>query len=280
MPGDRGGGGRAGGNRSSTFLSIAIAGFTGTRAMIDAMPRVSSPVFIGRAAELDRLCGALDRARARQPSFVLVAGEAGIGKTRLVTEFSARAREGDARVLVGGSMQVGETGLPYAPIVGALRPLLRSLPADRLDELLGAGRVELAHLVPDLAPPEARIERDRALTSAAYQARLFEVLLELFLRLAEERPLVLILEDIHWADAASRDLLRFLARNARDARLLVVATYRSDELHRRHALLPTRAACRDRCVRATSPTRWWNASPARFARAGLRRARGCRPSRN
>src|SRR5688572_17326662 len=97
-------------------------------AMIDAMPRVSSPIFVGRTAELDRLCRALDRASSRQPSVVLIAGEAGIGKTRLVTEFSHRAREGGARVLIGGSMQVGETGLPYAPIVGALRPLLRSLP--------------------------------------------------------------------------------------------------------------------------------------------------------
>ena len=204
--------------------------------MIDAMPRVSSPVFVGRTAELDRLCRALDRASSREPSVVLIAGEAGIGKTRLVTEFSLRAREGGARVLIGESMQVGETGLPYAPIIGALRPLLRSLPAERLDDLLGAGRAELAHLVPDLAP-RARAA-DGGLGSAAYQARLFEVLLELLRRLAEEHPLVLALEDIHWADAASRDFVRFLARNARGARLLVLATYRSDELHRRHPLLP------------------------------------------
>ena len=208
-------------------------------AMIDAMPRVSSPIFVGRTAELDRLCRALDRASARQPSVVLIAGEAGIGKTRLVTEFSLRAREGGARVLIGGSMQVGETGLPYAPIVGALRPLLRSLPAERLDDLLGGGRAELAHLVPGLGPAgRGNVRGDGALTSAAYQARLFEVLLELMRRLAEERPLVIVLEDIHWADAASRDFVRFLARNARDARLLVLATYRSDELHRRHPLLP------------------------------------------
>jgi DNA-binding CsgD family transcriptional regulator len=208
--------------------------------MIDAMPRVSSPVFVGRAAELDRLCRALDRASDRRPSLALIAGEAGIGKTRLVTEFSERAREGGARVLIGGSMQVGETGLPYAPVVGALRPLLRSLPPERLDELLGPGRAELAHLVPDLGPARRGHSRgtDGVVTSAAYQARLFEVLLELLRRLAEELPLVLVLEDIHWADAASRDLLRFLARNARGARLLVLATYRSDELHRRHALLP------------------------------------------
>jgi DNA-binding CsgD family transcriptional regulator len=209
-------------------------------AMIDAMPRVSSPVFVGRAAELDRLCRALDRAAGEQPTLVLISGEAGIGKTRLVTEFSSQARDDGALVLIGSAMQVGETGLPYAPIVGALRPLLRELPPERLDRLLGAGHAELAHLVPDLAPAERDRARvgDGTLSSAAYQARLFEVLLELLRRLAEDRPLVLVLEDIHWADAASRDLVRFLARNARDARLLVLATYRSDELHRRHALLP------------------------------------------
>jgi DNA-binding CsgD family transcriptional regulator len=212
-------------------------------AMIDAMPRVSSPVFVGRTAELDRLCRALDRARDRRPSIVLIGGEAGIGKTRLVTEFSARARDGGARVLIGGAMQVGDTGLPYAPVLGALRPLLRSMPPERIDELLGAGRAELAHLVPDLAPAES-FASDGTLTSAAHQARLFEVVLELLRRLAEESPLVLVLEDIHWADAASRDVLRFLARNARAVRLLVVATYRSDELHRRHALLPLLAELR------------------------------------
>jgi DNA-binding CsgD family transcriptional regulator/tetratricopeptide (TPR) repeat protein len=205
--------------------------------MIDAMPHVSSPIFVGREGELERLSRALDRARAGRPSLVFVAGEAGIGKTRLVTEFASRAGEDGARVLIGGSTQVGDTGLPYAPIVAALRPLLRSLPPERLDELVGAGRADLAHLVPDLAPAGRRAT-DGRLGSAAYQARLFEVLLELLRRLASDGPLVLVLEDVHWADAGSRDLVRFLARNARDARLLVVATHRSDELHGRHALLP------------------------------------------
>ena len=186
MPGDRGEGERRG---EPVPTRVAVPTSSRSMAMIDAMPRVSSPVFVGRAAELDRLCQALDRARDRRPSVVLIAGEAGIGKTRLVTEFSARAREGAARVLIGGSMQVGETGLPYAPVVGALRPLLRSLSRERLDELLGPGRAELAHLVPDLAPVRDRSGgTDGVVTSAAYQARLFEVLLELLRRLAEERP--------------------------------------------------------------------------------------------
>jgi len=204
--------------------------------MIAPMPRVSSPEFVGRAAEIERLSHAFGRAVDRQPSAMLIAGEAGIGKTRLVTEFVERARAAGAQALVGGCLQLGETGLPYAPFVAAFRPLLRALPRGRLDELTGPGRAELSHLLPDLAPAA---DGAGALPSgAASQARLFEVVLGFLRRLAEARPLVLVLEDVHWADASTRDLLSFLVRNVHDAPMLLVATYRSDELHRRHALRP------------------------------------------
>ena len=208
--------------------------------MIGSMPRVSSPVFVGRATELDRLCRALGDARARRPATRLVVGEAGIGKTRLVAEFMIRARASGAHVLVGDCLQLGDTGLPYAPFVGALRPVLRSLPPDELDRLVGPGRAELAHLLPDLGPPAPRplAGPDASVSAVAAQARLFEIVFALLRRLADECPLVLVLEDLHWADSSTRDLLRFLVRNARDAQFLFVATYRSDEMHRRHPLLP------------------------------------------
>jgi DNA-binding CsgD family transcriptional regulator len=208
--------------------------------MIAAMPRVSSPIFVGRTAELEQLGRALGDAVDRRPATRLIAGEAGIGKTRLVAEFVARAREAGARVLVGDCLQLGETGLPYAPFVGALRPLLRSLPPDRLGELIGPGRAELARLLPDLggSSPRATVRTDASLSAPAEQARLFEVVFSVLRRLADERPLVLVLEDLHWADSSTRDLLRFLVRNAGDARFLFVGTYRSDELHRRHPLRP------------------------------------------
>lgn len=208
--------------------------------MIGSMPRVSSPVFVGRAAELNRLCQALEHARQGRPATRLVAGEAGIGKTRLVGEFMMGARESGAHVLVGDCLQLGDTGLPYAPFVGALRPVLRSRSPDELDRLVGPGRAELAHLVPDLGPPVPRPlgRPDASVSAVAAQARLFEIVFALLRRLADERPLVLVLEDLQWADSSTRDLLRFLVRNARDARFLFVATYRSDEMHRRHPLLP------------------------------------------
>ncbi|MGH2446791.1 MAG: helix-turn-helix transcriptional regulator [Candidatus Limnocylindria bacterium] len=203
------------------------------------MGRVSSPDFIGRTSELERLCRALEQASDQRTATWLVAGEAGIGKTRLVGELATRARDVGAQVLVGHCLQLGDTGLPYAPFVGALRPLLRSTPPERLDALIGPGRAELARLLPDLGPVDRpRRIPDGLLSAPADQARLFEIVFGLLRRLAEERPLVLVLEDLHWADSSTRDLLRFLVRNARDVRVLFIATYRSDELHRRHPLRP------------------------------------------
>ena len=209
-------------------------------AIIGSMPRVSSPIFVGRETELARLTDALEQAAAGRPGTRLITGEAGIGKSRLVEEFLERARAADALVLEGDCLPVGETGLAYAPFVAALRPLVRSLDPDRLDHLIGPGRPELAHLLPDLGPPPARAKRppDASLSATTARARLFEIMFGVFHRLAQERPLVLVLEDLHWADASTRDLLRFLVRNARTEPMLVLATYRSDELHRRHSLRP------------------------------------------
>ncbi|MGI8998145.1 MAG: ATP-binding protein, partial [Candidatus Limnocylindria bacterium] len=204
------------------------------------MARVSSPIFVGRTAQLDRLRHAFEGAADHRPRMCLVAGDAGIGKTRLITEFVAGIRATDAHILIGDCLQVGETGLPYAPFVGALRPLIGSLPRERLDELIGPGRAELSHLLPDLGSPTPPKHRrgDAVPSATAEQARLFEIVFSMLRRLSEDEPVVLILEDLHWADSSTRDLLRFLVRNARDSRFLFIATYRSDELHRRHPLRP------------------------------------------
>ena len=207
--------------------------------IIATMARVSSPIFVGRGAELERLADALELAANHRPATRLVGGDAGIGKTRLVNEFVAGARTSGAQVMIGDCLQLGETGLPYAPFVGALRPVLRSLPPERLDDLIGPGRTELSHLLPDLGTsPTPTGHRERSPSAGAAQARLFEIVFGLLRRFSEEAPLVLILEDLHWADSSTRDLLRFLVRNARDARFLIIGTYRSDELHRRHPLRP------------------------------------------
>ncbi|MBB6548310.1 helix-turn-helix transcriptional regulator [Nonomuraea rubra] len=190
-----------------------------------------SPLFVGRARELAALGDALARSHAGASSTVLVGGEAGVGKTRLVKEFVDH-RAGDALVLVGGCLELGTEGLPFAPFTAVLRGLVRELGRDAVAALVPGGNARaLARLLPEFGEPGKDGPEARA--------RLFEQVLGLLERLAEERPVVLIVEDAHWADRSTRDLLTFLVRYQRTAaRLLLVVTYRTDELHRNHPLRP------------------------------------------
>ncbi|MGH2813886.1 MAG: ATP-binding protein, partial [Actinomycetota bacterium] len=157
----------------------------------------------------------------------------------------AGARAAGATVLTGGCVELGGEGVPFVPLVEALRGLVRDLDEPALARLLpGQTRPELAHLLPELGPPatpDGGGELDRLSTTPGFwsdQGRLFELLLGLLERLGAERRTVLVVEDLHWADRSTRDLLAFLVRNLRHGRLLLVLTYRSDELHRRHPLRP------------------------------------------
>ena len=186
--------------------------------------RVASPTFVGRVEELELLEAARRRAADAEPAVVLVGGEAGVGKTRLVTELTARCATEGTRVLVGGCVPVGDGALPYAPIVEALRALLGDVGVGVVRELVGPSWPELARLLPALGASDRTGPSDQTT-----QARLFELLLGLLGRLAEQAPLVLVVEDLHWADRSTRDLLAFLVRNLRRERLLLVVTYRNDE---------------------------------------------------
>jgi predicted ATPase len=187
--------------------------------------RVVSPILVGRVEELQVLEAALGRATNSEPAVVLVGGEAGVGKTRLVAELTARCAADGTRVLTGGCVPVGDGALPYAPIVEGLRALVGDLGGSAVRRLIGPSWPELARLLPALGVPQA----GGGPPDQAAQARLFELLLGMLGRLGEEIPLLLVLEDVHWADRSTRDLLAFLARNLRRERLLVVVSYRSDE---------------------------------------------------
>ena len=175
------------------------------------MARIISPRLIGRSEELSRLVAALHRSREQGAGVLLVSGEAGIGKTRLVAELAQIARAEGATVLVGGCLPIGAEAVPNAPLAAMLRALVAE--AD-LDDAV-------------------RDDLDR-LGAAASTAQVCELVLGIFERLA---PLVVVFEDLHWADATTRGLIAFLARSLTERhQVLLVATFRSDEL--RVSLLP------------------------------------------
>jgi DNA-binding CsgD family transcriptional regulator len=153
--------------------------------------------FVGRVGELAELVGALAAAREGHGVTATVAGDAGIGKTRLVSEIATRASAQDFEVLIGRSIDLVGTDLPYQPFVEALRP------------------------VGDLAQV--------AETASGSQLRVFERTLAMLSERADAAPLLLVLEDLHWADASTLDLAVFLAHNVIGQRVLLLATFRSDD---------------------------------------------------
>ncbi|HYM84635.1 MAG TPA: AAA family ATPase, partial [Candidatus Dormibacteraeota bacterium] len=185
------------------------------------------PAFVGRAGELARLDAALAEASAGRPRVVLIAGEAGVGKTRLLEQATDRWRGRDLLVLEGACLP-GPAAPPYAPVVEILRSLRRAVEPGALAAILGPGRRFITRLVPDLADRSTDLD---AQLDPASQVLVFELVAGALERLASRAPLVVVVEDVQWADASSRGLLDFIARGARPGeRLLVLATIRSDDL--------------------------------------------------
>ncbi|WP_236667595.1 MULTISPECIES: helix-turn-helix transcriptional regulator [unclassified Nonomuraea] len=175
--------------------------------------RVVSPVFVGRNEELSELAAALDAAVEQGPAVALVTGEAGIGKSRLLAEF-ARSLDPAVRVVEGTCTELGRDSLPYAPFVTVLRRLIR------VEGVLPGPYRQLARWFPELG---------EAGDAEGGKHRLYEEVLTLVERVAADQPLVIAIEDLHWADAATRELLGFLARNLTQTGVLLVITYRSQE---------------------------------------------------
>jgi hypothetical protein len=181
---------------------------------------------VGRAAELGRLERALDAAAAGRGTTALLAGPAGIGKTRLAGELAERARRLGAPVLTGRCIDLVGASVPYLPLVEALRPLRGSSAVDGLDELAG--------LMPGAGARPAGAPGDR--TAGLSRLQLFEEVIELLDRLGAGGPVVLVVEDLHWADASTLDLLAYLAHAARERPLLLLGTARWETVHHDGAL--------------------------------------------
>ncbi|MGH2588642.1 MAG: ATP-binding protein [Dehalococcoidia bacterium] len=193
------------------------------------------PPFVGREAELARLRRQLELAARGEGSIALVAGEPGIGKTRLAEELAAVATARGDRVLWGRCWE-GDGAPAFWPWVQCLRSYADDTATDRLRADLGAGPAAIAHVVaevrarlPDLpAPPPLAPEQARF--------RFFDAVTGFLTVAAGRRPLLIILDDLHWADTPSLLLVQFLARALRDARILLVASYRDVEVGGRHPL--------------------------------------------
>lgn len=184
------------------------------------MPRPVSGVFVGREPELRRWTEVQRELAAGRSAVLVLAGEAGVGKTRLTEEFVRVAERSGARALSGACLELGAQGLPFAPLADALRTLIRDIGEEQFLTLAG-DRMEFARLLPELGRPPAE--------AGAGQARLFALTLRWMERLAAQRPLVLVVEDLHWADPSTLELLVFLVRSIRQVPVAVVATLRSDE---------------------------------------------------
>jgi len=188
--------------------------------------------FVGRSGDLEVLLDACARTERGEGAVVLVGGEAGVGKTRLVGEAGAQARRRGARVLVGQCLDLEEGGLPYAPLVDMLRALDRDLTPEDGAATLGPLRDFLGRAAEATAGGAASLGS----TGPAGQARLFELLLTVIERLVATSPLVLVFEDLHWADRSTLDLVALIASSTRTLPVCTIGTYRSEDVPPRHPL--------------------------------------------
>ena len=179
---------------------------------------------IGRETELGRLRDAREVLRAGRGRLVAVLGEAGVGKSRLVTDLARESASRDCRVLFGRAWEL-ERILPFAPWVAALRNGDIGREAQVVEDLSPVWRAELARLLPELADAG-----DRPPPPRGDHRLLFEAVGELLARLTDRQPLVVVLEDLHWADEMSLRLLAFLGRRLSPWPLLLVFTARAEEL--------------------------------------------------
>ena len=196
--------------------------------------RALCPTLVGRDEQLFLLEDALLAAHRGASRFIALGGEAGMGKTRLSAELAKRAQRLHWDVLWGGCSEA-ELPLPYLPLVEALGNYLSAQETSRIAELLGPARRELAQLFPQLGGDDSAVPVG---DPAQAKLRLFEAVVALLAVPAHEHGLLLVVEDVHWADSATRELLDHLARRLTNMRSLLLVTYRSDELDRRHPLTP------------------------------------------
>jgi DNA-binding CsgD family transcriptional regulator len=193
----------------------------------------AGPPFIARRAELEMLTSALSDATDGHPRAVFVAGEAGVGKSRLVSHFLSRPATRGTWRMTGACVDVSGESLPYGPIRDALRSFVGNVTDRDRTRVIDSVPATLQALLPE--PSGGRVPGSEG---SSPQVLTFEAVLDLIAEAAAVRPLLIVLEDLHWADSSSLACLNFLLAQLRSERALIVGTYRSDELHRTHRLRP------------------------------------------
>jgi class 3 adenylate cyclase/DNA-binding CsgD family transcriptional regulator len=201
-------------------------------------------VFVGRGRELERLEQRWKAAAAGECQITLVAGEPGVGKTRLAAELARRVHAEGATVLAGGCDE--DLGVPYQPFVEALRQLVDHVTGTDLGDILGRYRGELVRLVPELSERVPGIPRQLRSDPETERCRLFDAVAAWLGSVSAETPLLLVLDDLQWAAKPTLLLLRHVARSPEPMRVLVLGTYRDTEIGRTHPLTEALADLRRR----------------------------------
>lgn len=228
--------------REALSAITPAASSAGERIAEEANPldRLASGVFVGREAEMVELKAQLDDALSGRARLVMLVGEPGIGKTRTADELATYAALRGAQVLWGRCYE-GEGAPAYWPWVQIIRSYVHDRDPKTLVSEMGPGAADIAQVVSEVRDRLPGLPEPPALDPDSARFRLFDSVSTFLRNATRSRPLVLVIDDLHWADQPSLRLLHFLAREVREARLLVVGTYRDVELRRDHPLQATLA---------------------------------------
>ena len=209
-----------------------------------SVPKNDSPVqlnsFVGRKRELGELTVALEEAVSGQGRLFMLAGEPGIGKTRTTQELASYAEDRGAKVFWGRCYEE-EGAPPYWPWLQIIRSYVQQAGTDQLIAELGAGAADIAEIVPNIQGKITDLETPQALDPESARFRLFDSIATFLKNASQSQPLMLVLDDLQWADRSSLLLLEFVSRELGDSRLFLVGCYRDTELSRRHPLAETLA---------------------------------------
>jgi len=196
---------------------------------------LSNNTFVGRQRELAQLTVALDEAASGRGRLVMLVGEPGIGKTRLVHELARIAEDRGAQIF-WGSCYEQQGAPPYWPWIQPLRGYIRQSDTDGLASQLGSGAPVIAEILPDIHEKLADLKSPTTMAPESARFRLFDAIATLFDNVAADQPPVIVLDDLHWADGPSLQLLEFIVHEIADSRILLIGTYRDVDVTRRHPL--------------------------------------------